>query len=882
MNIRPIHIAAFALFAAGSIAAAPALADTPSVTRATLDNGLRIVVERQATAPIATVSVNYLFGLADAPPSNAGLAFGLSEFMTRQVDGLNADQLSKLVGTLGGSSSVYPGESVTRFVSTVPSVDLPSILLLEAARMRGLGATSADWNLDRRIEAQNLRQVATGYNYIWGRAVGNALFPGWPAMRDFAMPDALGATPFADVSTFWNRWIGPNNAVLVVAGDVDPNSVLALVKNDFGSLRKIAVGKHPDDSAPQPHGVTISIKGDVVARWGYACVGLPGLASRDYAAGQVIERALNAESEDIQGLALQGTAISANFSTVLQTRTAVVACAQASAGRDTDPKILAKKMRDVLTQIAAQGLSDSSLESAKHGEELSMQLGIADSLDLAGFLGTASTEMADTTPDKYLASVRALTASDVKRVAGQYLTADRVVTAASVTTLTPAAKAQSQTVTAAAASNAPLPAWAAGASAPPETLPLSVAPTDTTLANGLRVIAVPLRGSGFVSVYGRVRVDANMEAPPGAEGVGLLLDRLIAQGPADMSPEAFARAVDGIGGVLQGGSSFQFSVAPPDFDRGLALLADDELHPTFDDSAFANARLAVGASADNSIHTMGAFISQTLNAHLYPPSDPTLRVANSDSVGALATDDALAYYTAAFRPDRTVIVVIGDVDADTASSEVEKWFGMWQRPVTPAPPVDLPAVPENQPFFQNLPDPGFPYKLVTLEETLDVTPVSQQASALTAGVEALGGTLSGSRFARDIRDHAGLAFLVSDSLAIGPTRSTYSVRFISLPANAEKVKGIVLKDIRAMQTAVLSTDDLRQVKALLLRQLVLQLDSPQSIAEKYLDLAIAGEPLNQPSLDARTYLDLTPDDVRAAFAKLVRAQGFVDLEVGGS
>ncbi|HLJ83752.1 MAG TPA: insulinase family protein [Candidatus Eremiobacteraceae bacterium] len=882
MDNRPIHIAAIAFFVAGSITAAPAYADSPAVARVTLDNGLRVVVERQATAPIATVSMDYLFGVADSPSSNAGLAFGVSEFMTRQVDGLNADQLSKLVGAVGGSVNVYTAETLTRFVSTVPSVDLPTILMLEAARMRGLGATSADWNLDRRLEAQNLRQLSTSYGYIWGREVGNALFPGWTPVRDIAMPDALGATPFADVSAFWNRWVGPNNAVLVVTGDVDPNSVVALAKSDFGSLRKIVVGKHDDQSAPAPHGATISIKGDVVARWAYACVELPGLGSQDYAAGQVIERALNAASADIHALALQGTAISANFSTVFQARQALVACGQASTGRDTDPKTVAKKMRDVLTTLAAQGLSESALESAKRGEELSLQLDIADAPDLAGYLGTASAEMADTTPEQYLAAVRAVTGTDIKRVAGQYLNADRIVVASSVTNVAPAATAKSQTVLSAASSNAPLPSWAAAASVPPETLPLSITPMDATLPNGLRVISVPIRGSGFVSVYGRVHVDANMEAPPGAEGVGLLLDRLIAQGPADMSPEAFARAVDEIGGQLHGGSSFQFSVAPPDFDRGLALLSDDELHPTFDDTAFANARSAVSANADNSIHTMGAWIGQTLNAHLFPPSDPSLRVANSDSVGALATDDAQAYYTAAFRPDRTVIVVIGDVDPSTASSEIGKWFGTWQRPVTPAPAVDLPAVPQNKPYFQNQPDPGFGYKLVTLEETLDVTPVSQQASALTAGVEALGGTLSGSRFARDIRDHAGLAFFVSDSLAIGPTRSTYSVRFVSLPANAEKIKGIILKDIRAMQTSPLSTADLTQVKALLIRQLVLQLDSPQSIAGKYLDLAVAGEPLNQPSLDARTYLTLTPDDVRAAFVKLVRAQGFVDLEVGGS
>ena len=118
------------------------------------------------------------------------------------------------------------------------------------------------------------------------------------------------------------------------------------------------------------------------------------------------------------------------------------------------------------------------------------------------------------------------------------------------------------------------------------------------------------------------------------------------------------------------------------------------------------------------------------------------------------------------------------------------------------------------------------------------------------------------------------------SFTAGKTRSVYTVTFGSDPPNVAKARDLIVRDLRAMQTDNVTPEELHQAKALLLRQMALQQSSEDAIAGVLLARAQIGLPLDESRRMGQRYYDLTADEVRAAFAKWIRPQDFVQVVRG--
>src|SRR4030095_3470640 len=112
------------------------------------------------------------------------------------------------------------------------------------------------------------------------------------------------------------------------------------------------------------------------------------------------------------------------------------------------------------------------------------------------------------------------------------------------------------------------------------------------------------------------------------------------------------------------------------------------------------------------------------------------------------------------------------------------------------------------------------------------------------------------------------------------TRSVYTVSFGSDPPNVAKARDLIVRDLRAMQTENVTSEELHQAKALLLRQMALQQSSEDAIAAVLLARAQIGLPLDESRRMGQRYYDLTADEIRAAFAKWIRPQDFVQVVRG--
>ena len=138
------RICTFLLFALVSTTAAFSQAPAKDVTRATLDNGLRVVIIRDPLAPVATLEENYLVGANEVPPGLTGLAHAQEHMAFRGCSGLTADQIAAIYAQLGGNMDADTQQNITQYFVTVPAQDLDLALRIDSACMSDVEDSQAE------------------------------------------------------------------------------------------------------------------------------------------------------------------------------------------------------------------------------------------------------------------------------------------------------------------------------------------------------------------------------------------------------------------------------------------------------------------------------------------------------------------------------------------------------------------------------------------------------------------------------------------------------------------------------------------------------------------------------------------------------------------
>jgi zinc protease len=400
-----------------------------------------------------------------------------------------------------------------------------------------------------------------------------------------------------------------------------------------------------------------------------------------------------------------------------------------------------------------------------------------------------------------------------------------------------------------------------------------------TLPNGIKVIVQQESISNSVSVLGHIKNNADLETPHGQEGVSSVLDGLFPYGTRTLDRIAFQKALDDIGADESAGADFSLNVLSDHFERGMQLLADNELHPALPESAFAVVQRQTEGELAGQLQSPDYLTSRALDSALYPKDDPELREATPATVKSLALENVTGYYQHVFRPDLTTIVVIGNVTREQAKAAVEKYFGEWKAS-GPPPQTDLPPVPANTPAVTAVPDKSRVQVNATLAETLGLNRFNPDYYALELGNHVLGGGFYATRLYQDLRENSGLVYYVSSTFGVGKTRSVYRVEYACDPQNVSKARAVVVRDLKAMQTAAVGADDLRQAKAMLLRQIPLGEESVQRIAGGLMSRATIGLPLDEPTVAAHHYVELNAEQVQSAFTKWVRPDDLVQVTQG--
>jgi zinc protease len=202
-----------------------------SVVRATLDNGLRVVIVRDPLAPVVTVEENYLAGGNETPEGFPGMAHAQEHMAFRGCAGLTADQIAAIYAQLGGSNNADTQQNITQYFVSLPAPDLEVALRLDAACMQDVVDSDEQWAEERGAIEQEVARDLSNPTYKFLTRLNADLFSGTPYAHDaLGTKASFDATTGAMLKKYYTQWYAPNNAILVIAGDVDPAATLAKVK----------------------------------------------------------------------------------------------------------------------------------------------------------------------------------------------------------------------------------------------------------------------------------------------------------------------------------------------------------------------------------------------------------------------------------------------------------------------------------------------------------------------------------------------------------------------------------------------------------------------------------------------------------------------------
>ncbi|HEY4441928.1 MAG TPA: pitrilysin family protein, partial [Candidatus Elarobacter sp.] len=277
----------FAVLAGLLLLPTAARAETPGPLRATLPNGMRVVLLRNTLAPVVTTVMEY--GVGSDDDTMPGIAHATEHMLFRGTTSLSAGQLADVAARMGAEYNAATTFQNTVFFYKMPAAYLDLALRIESDRMVNATIRPADWATERGAIEQEIRAQESSPIYRVSSKLKAAFFAGTPiATASGGTVPSFEKMTAADIAAFYHAWYHPGNATLIVAGDFDPERALALIRERFEPIPAVAVPAHaPIDAAPL---TSATIDDTIDFPFGFGVLGyrVPGTDAADYAASQVL------------------------------------------------------------------------------------------------------------------------------------------------------------------------------------------------------------------------------------------------------------------------------------------------------------------------------------------------------------------------------------------------------------------------------------------------------------------------------------------------------------------------------------------------------------------------------------------------------------------
>jgi zinc protease len=236
---RPILLFALTFVLTMFTATIDSLKASPAVTEFKLDNGLQVIVVPDHRAPVVTHYVWYRVGSADDPAGVSGIAHFLEHLMFKSTDKIASGAFSKVIAKLGGQDNAFTNYDVTGYYQRIAKDRLKTVMEMEADRMVNLRLTEREVATEREVILEERRsRTENNPSAVLSEQMSAALYQNHPyRIPIIGWMHEMAKLSREDALTFYKRFYAPNNAIVVVAGDVSVDEVKSLAEAAYGSLK---------------------------------------------------------------------------------------------------------------------------------------------------------------------------------------------------------------------------------------------------------------------------------------------------------------------------------------------------------------------------------------------------------------------------------------------------------------------------------------------------------------------------------------------------------------------------------------------------------------------------------------------------------------------
>ena len=777
-------------------ASLPAWAQAP--LKKTLPNGLTVLVQENHSAPVVAVRFYVKTGsIYEGKYLGSGISHLFEHVLGEGTKSKSKEQLNDEVQALGGQSNAYTSKEVTAYHITTASPFFERALANLSDSMRNatfpdkevktqIGVIHNEMNLGDDDPDRTLYELflATAFK------VHPVRLPiiGYRENFDRLTQD--------DIVNYYQSHYEPDNVVLSVAGDVNPERVFFAAQLQLGDWQRrnspdFSIPDEPRQSTPR-RAVQDKDVQNAYAMLGWHTVPLqnPDLYALDVLAqilggGESSRLVRNLRERDNLVSSIGAFSSTPNYN------------AGFFGVRATLPAENLNRVEKAIANEAARlirdGVTSEELARAKRGIETSFVFGNTDVENQAE--QNAYDEMATGDPaysKRYVARVQSVTAEQVQNVARKYLRADGLTTAI----IRPR-----PTKTAATA---------------PKTVAVS-APRLFRLPNGLRLIVRRNAASPTVAITAIGLGGTRLESADKA-GVANLAAKMLTRGTSVRSGEVIAGLVDDLGGELEAVGGYnswglQSQWLARDFRRGLALVTESILKPSFPADELERVKAQTVAAIGEQEDDPNGAASLSLRKLFYGPH-PYGRssLGTPQSVAKISRDDVADFWTRIAQPQHTVISIYGDIDPDLARAAVENAFGAWrsgsQLPsAAPAPPAlnaftvvegTKPGLAQTALWF------GYPSIRIDNPDRYAIEVLDGALSGIN---------LPGGRLHARLRDNQ-LVYVVHAYNSPGLDAGMFAIYADTARENRAQVQSIILEEVNKIRDADISDEELQRAKSM--------------------------------------------------------------------
>jgi zinc protease len=843
--------------------AALAVSSEGKVQEYFLDNGMQVLIKEVHTTPVVTVQLFVKVGARWEYPGISGISHWVEHMCYRGTEDYTYQQMNTLLSSVGADVNGYTDNDMTCYHQTLPNQYLELALKIEASRLARCTFDPQLAEKERTVVISELEGDENRPEDLLYKELLSQAFTIHPyQFPTIGFRDELVKMTRDDLYKHYKEYYIPNNAILVVVGDVDGASTLELIKKYFAEIPSGPEPRQVNTVEPPQNGERrFVINGQGNTSYLLMAFHQPSFSDPDIYTMYVIDSLLGGGTGREKGsrlkLALVESGLCSSLSTYIEVcRDPNLFFIQATPNQGVSLQQVEDTICGELKRLADEPIDKKELEKAKNQVMASFAYQNESISGQAQILGRYACMGDWRATESFFDNVKKVTVEQVMTVAKQVLSRDNMTVGWYVPeggTESTETGALDQPLSDPLSPNAFNSASWQGyknsvipssvhneSSNPQETSLLSSNTTSSfnferkVLSNGLTVIVKENHSVPLVTIAGLVKAGSIYESAQ-KSGLANLTAQMLSLGNAKMDKLTRFDALEFVGANLDysGGmevASISGKCMSKDFGELEKVLFADLTSPSFSQEEFDLQKTRTLSQIDDFYNDPYYVAYYRADELLYGKDNPLGRdpQGSKESVSALSLADVQQFYADNYGPERTIIVIVGDVSASKVFSAFEQGLGKWQgaanKEVTLSPPPTL-----SSPQTETVTMPGKAQTDVAFA-FLGPTRTAEDYYAARLLAEVFGGLGFGGRINDKVREEMGLAYYAFCRFQGGLFGGPWAVHMGVNTANVQKAVQVFLGELDRIVAQEVTDDELTKAKGSLIGEVIVRMEAGAGVA----------------------------------------------------